>query len=147
MHAASQKRIEELVQALRPKAIDFYHAANDEIKVIFPGLGARIVISQGLRTELYQMGLYTIGRRFDRDGGVWISDESKIVTRATPSQSKHCRGEAFDIAVTFNGVYAPLDPAVPKNKSAWLILANIGLSLGLKPGALWSKPDYPHYEI
>jgi len=93
------------------------------------------------------MGLWTIGRQFDRASGAWITNENLVVTRTPPSESKHCRGEAFDIAFITEGKYNEMNPKNECNRRAWLSLAHLGETFGLKPGAFWSKPDYPHYEI
>lgn len=145
----SQQRIKTLVPRLQPLAEEFIRRVNDEADKIWTlPRNIEVVVSQALRDELYQMGLYTIGRTFERDSGVWTERPGEVVTRAPPSKSKHCRGEAFDIAVIEGGTkFLSLNPAVEEFRRVWLRFATIGKDLGLTPGAFWPHPDYPHYEI
>ena len=81
------------------------------------------------RTKAEQAELYAQGR----------TKPGKIVTWTM--NSKHIKGDAFDIAVKVSGKVSwdPINYQRP---------GMIGESVGLTWGGLWKgKPDYPHFEI
>lgn len=80
------------------------------------------------RTKAEQAELYAQGR----------TKPGRIVTWTM--NSKHIKGDAFDIAVKVNG-------KVSWDRINYMRPGTIGESVGLTWGGLWKKPDYPHFEI
>lgn len=89
--------------------------------------GARVRVSEGLRSAERQQQLYAQGR----------TSPGRIVTWTL--QSKHLTGHAFDI--DFEG-YHP-DEVPP---AWWNFAGAVGEYLGLTWGGRWPTPDKRHFE-
>ena len=94
--------------------------------------GYDLRITSGFRSFAEQQALYDQGRK----------DKTKpIVTNAKPGQSQHNFGKAFDVCFLGKEPY-------PNDDKKWKAIADIGKSLGLKPGYYFKKfVDKPHFEI
>jgi peptidoglycan L-alanyl-D-glutamate endopeptidase CwlK len=108
-----------------------------------------IVITSTLRTKDEQEALYAQGRSSlfnvnelrKKAGMSPIREYDNMNKVSWTLKSKHLSGNAFDIAVKVNGkiTYNRID--------LYKQVAKIGESIGLKPGANFKTPDYPHFEI
>ena len=115
--------IKLLYPDLQPKALKLIELAKKK--------GLTIVISQTLRDEEYQNGLYDQGR----------TKPGKIVTNLRYPFSLHCWGVAFDIAVIINKE-ANWEPKY------YNIIGPLGESLGLEWGGRWKNfVDRPHFQL
>lgn len=124
MNSTTVVRIEQLYPPLKVKAYQLIQTLSIQ--------GIEVEVSQGLRTWPEQMTLYNQGRTLP----------GPIVTNASPSQSWHTFGMAFDIdIVTDHGLDWTGDDA------AWNVTISTGESLSLYAGALFrSFPDKPHFQ-
>lgn len=114
----------------------------------FPWQSSTLEITSSVRDIELQAGLWSQGRTWDKDKRKWlVVSEGHIVTRTL--KSKHIDGKAFDIAPLYQDKYHWdwFDPKKEENKVVWLKLAQLGRSMGLKPGAFFTKPDWPHFEL
>jgi len=94
-------------------------------------VGLKIRITEGYRTPERQAELYAQGR----------TKPGKIITNAKPGESSHQSRKAFDICFIGNDPY-------PKNDRLWKTLADLALSIGLKPGHYFTTiKDSVHFEI
>lgn len=139
---------------LRKKIELFRQRANEQ--------GIYFIITCIARTEQEQYAIYVQGRetlavvnsaREHARLGPITDKENITVTWTLDSKhvinDKRKLSEAFDIAIvvddrpTWNIKVNVNNNEIPD----YLELAEIGRDLGLKPGAFFSKPDYPHYEL
>lgn len=93
-----------------------------------------IRVTQGLRTWGEQAKLYAQGR----------TTPGQIVTKAPPGHSWHNMGLACDVCPMVNGQPDWNAPYIP----TWKKIVEVGVSLGLEAGALWTSfPDLPHFQL
>lgn len=108
---------------LKLKATKFINRVESQLNV-------KLRVTDGYRTFSEQNALYAQGR----------TTPGKIVTYAKGGQSLHNFGKAIDVVEMVGGT-----------KPIWRKFSNsiidIALSLGLKWGGHWNRPDYPHFYI
>ena len=115
--------------------------------------GIEIIITCTARSESEQKALYAQGRQqlfivneLRDDAGMSLirESENKVVTWTLDSKhvigAKRSFADAFDIAVMKNGKIDWADIDTYKQ------VASIGKEIGLKAGADFKTPDYPHFE-
>ena len=125
----SSRRIEDLVPELQEKFALF--------KKMMDEAGIPFMVTCTYRTEAEQLELYAQGRTKPGQKVTWVR------------HSKHNDRKAFDIAITRDGkpvwdLKADVNSdQIPDYKQA----AYIGQDCGLIAGGLWTKKDYPHFEI
>lgn len=125
---------EARLQLVWPVLADKIHTMASMLEL--EGIEIRVV--QGLRTWSDQEALYAQGR----------SKPGIIVTNAHGGQSYHNFGMAVDCAPSRFGPGHPYDPDWNSVHPYWLRMETVGVSLGLKAGAMWrSFPDAPHFEL
>jgi len=156
MNNLSYRRINTLTPNLKPTAKKFLMQANDAMREFDePWCRYTVEITEAKRSLDYQIWLYLKGRKFDRSKKRWVSKmDGKIVTH-TITGSNHLSGEAFDVSLwnpkTNTYIWPnPRDRNPAKAKNAlklWHKLRDIGEDIGLKSGARWNHPDYPHFEL
>lgn len=145
--------LNKLTPSLRIKLALFKEKAH--------ALGIDFIVTCVDRAYGEQLAIHAQGReslvevndcRRDVGLGPITEHENHIVTWTFDSKhvigSKRKLAEAFDIVIVKNGK-PTWDIKVSVNHNEipdYLELARLGLTLGLKPGATFSKPDYPHYE-
>ena len=119
-------RIEALMPTLKVKAYQLIQQLSLQ--------GIRVEVSQGLRTWAEQEALYAKGR----------TAPGPIVTNATPAESWHTYGCAFDIDIVLavGGIdWSGTSPA-------WNAAILCGQHLGLTAGAEFRTfPDKPHFQL
>lgn len=95
-------------------------------------IGLKIRITEGYRSPERQAELYAQGR----------TKPGRIVTFAKPGESYHQSRKAFDVCFTGVNPY-------PNDDVKWKQLADIGKSIGLKPGYYFpqDRKDSPHFEV
>jgi peptidoglycan L-alanyl-D-glutamate endopeptidase CwlK len=121
--AASEKKIETLHPAVRPKATELINLAEKE--------GIKLRVTSGLRTWEEQAALYAQGR----------TAPGSIVTNAKPGDSFHNYGTAFDVVPIVDG-------SPDWNSNEWDKIGSLGKSLGFKWGGDFSSiKDRPHFEM
>lgn len=122
MNAISESRL----QLVCPKLADLVHRMASL-------LGEPLVVEQGLRAWSDQAKLYAQGR----------TAPGPIVTHAQPGYSWHNFGLAVDVCperlLTVPN-WGPGDPV-------WIKLRGLGFALGMYPGADFSHPDQPHFQL
>ncbi len=120
----SNTRISTLHPLIREKAIEFINRAEKE-------LGIKLRVTSALRTWSDQQKLYNQGR----------SAPGKIVTWASPGQSYHNYGLAFDVVEIKSG-------KALWNNPRWAEIGNLGKRLGFVWGGDWKgKIDRPHFQM
>jgi peptidoglycan L-alanyl-D-glutamate endopeptidase CwlK len=125
MNATTVQRIEQLYPGLKMKAYQLIQLLS--LKNI------DVEISQGLRSWATQEMLYEQGR----------SLPGPIVTNATPAESFHTYGLAFDVDLpTATGIdWTGTSPA-------WQQVISIGESIGIVSGSTFRTfPDRPHFQL
>lgn len=131
MDPASESRLDAIHPTLASKIRQMADMLSAE--------GIQIRVTQGLRSWVQQLSLYSQGR--DINGNV--VDLSKVVTKAPPGYSWHQFGLAVDVA--------PFDVNIPDwnlNHPAWKRIVAVGESLGLFSGSEFrSFPDWPHFQF
>lgn len=125
MDAISEARLGEV----HPKLSELMHRMAEMLKLE----GIDIHITQALRTWVDQDLLYEQGRT--RTG--------KVVTNAKGGESYHNFGLAVDVC-PFTATGTPL---WDEKLDCWRRIPEAGESLGLFPGAKFSKPDLPHFQL
>ena len=151
----SSRRIEDCVPALQKAWPLLKQAAKDQ-------LGLDLILTCTARSAEEQRVLYAQGRESieivnhlrSNSGLPEISEhENRKVTWTLDSKhiinAKRAQAEAFDVAL-LNGKQFLWDIKVDVRNDGipdYEELARIGESLGLKPGARFSTPDYPHFEV
>jgi hypothetical protein len=114
------------------------------------------------RTVAEQTALYAQGRKSLKETNALRMQARLPIITATENKkkvtwtmnSKHIvkdnteKARAFDIVLLLEKKpHWDLDMDINNNgKSDYIEAAEIGKSIGLKPGAYFTKPDYPHYE-
>lgn len=121
--ALSRATIARLDPAVRPLAIKLLNDAYAK--------GIPLMVASGYRSSALQDQLYAQGR----------TAPGPKVTGVKGGYSWHNYGLAFDVAVLKDG-----KPTWPNDVALWKRIAAIGTKLGLRAGANWPKPDYPHFE-
>lgn len=148
-------KLEDLVDELKDKL----QILNDRAYV----KGIPFIVTCTGRSYFIQKALYAQGRetlgvvnKLRKEAGLWIigkTDNKYKVTWTMKSKhiitSVHPKSEAFDLAVLKNNKPTwDIKADVNDNEiNDYMELAYIGKEIGLKPGAFWGSPDYPHYEI
>ena len=120
------------ISDLTPELQGLYHLFAIEMEKA----GIPFMVTSTYRSQDEQDKLYAQGR----------TAPGKIVTWV--QHSMHQLHRAFDIAICKDGKPC-WDVKVDVNEDGqadYIEAANIGRTLGLKPGAFWHTPDYPHYE-
>ena len=112
-------------ESLTPETFEKWKAFDDAMKVI--GLEYKLTCTR--RTQEEQDALYAQGR----------TKPGPIVTWT--HQSRHIKGEAFDIVIIKNG------KAYWSDITAYHRAGKLGELAGLDWGGRWHKPDYPHFEL
>lgn len=127
-----------LLAGLRPELV----ALVERHKTISRYEGIEWLVVQGYRTFEEQLELYEQGRK--RSSGGWlVVDPAKIVTRAHPDESAHCRRAAYDVAILQGGkiIWSGIDHLYEK-------VGHLGEELGLVWGGRFSHlPDLDHFEL
>jgi peptidoglycan L-alanyl-D-glutamate endopeptidase CwlK len=90
--------------------------------------GQDFVLTCTYRSQEEQNELFEIGRTKTGKKVTWIKN------------SKHTERKAFDIAILKNGKISWLE-------SDYLKAGEIGTSIGLEWGGLWTKKDLPHFQL
>ncbi len=141
-----------------PKLRELYQALWLEARKI----GIDIVLTCTAREQKEQIALYSQGR----ESLAMVNEKRRVAFLPPITQkqnvkvtwtldSKHITSpkrplsEAFDIVI-IKDKQAQWSVKVNVNKNDipdYVELANIGRKLGLKPGADFKSPDYPHFEI
>jgi len=139
----TQEHLDKCEPGFRLKIIELLKGCDDVVQKYFPGWSLGISDSQ--RDIYEQAGKYSQGRSWNKDTKKWTVTGSPITWTLT---SKHLKTpcEAVDLGLFKDGAYLCPDPSIPKNAEFWLMIAERAVILGLKPGALWKTPDYPHIE-
>lgn len=151
----SSRRIEDCVPALQAA----WPLMKQRVK---EKLGLDLILTCTARLAIEQRALYAQGREpietvnhlRDNAGLLNISEhENRKVTWTLDSKhiinDKRKLAEAFDVALV-NGKQVIWDIKVDVQGDGvpdYEQLAEIGESLGLKAGARFSTPDYPHFEV
>lgn len=125
MDAISEARLGEV----HPKLSELMHKMAEMLKLE----NIDIHITQALRTWAEQDALYAQGR----------VNPGKRVTNAKGGESYHNFGLAVDVCP-----FTPLgQPIWDENQPCWPRLVSVGEALGMFPGAKFSKPDRPHFQL
>lgn len=129
--------------AFRLKVVELLKTCDDIVQKYFHGW--TLGVSDSQRDIYEQAGKYSQGRAWDKDAKKWTVTGSPVTWTLT---SKHLKTpcEAVDLGLFKDGQYLCPDPKEPKNAEFWLAIAERAVILGIKPGALWKTPDYPHME-
>jgi len=105
---------------------------------------SRIGIINSYRNLIWQAGLYSQGRKWDKNKHKWLINRKNGKTVTWTMDSKHSKRKAFDIAIFIGQTPYWPDPKEPQNKEVWLILHHIAHNAGLKTIGL---KDASHFEI
>ena len=126
-------------------------AVWDEVQSMCGKVGCSAYIASTYRSPEKQLELYSRGRK--KVGHKWIRTGGKIVTRALPYQTPHCKtledgtpaSCAIDIALVENGMW------LRDWDERWSIIPTAVAMVNrekLKSGAFFrSIRDYPHVEL
>lgn len=129
---------------------------------IMKSCGISYKLLEVLRTPQTQTAYYAQGRltlaevnAFRKEAGlqpIGAKENSRKITWT--HNSRHFAGSdglarAFDIVLLKDGKHHwDINRDGNKNSVAdYLEAARIGKEVGLEPGAFWSKPDYPHFQL
>jgi len=150
----SSRLITDLVPELQVK--------YEEFRKQMLAKGITFAVTCTARSLTEQMALYTQGRlglgevnKFRSAAGLYLIGSADNVKVTWTLASKHIvtkdgeKARAFDIVILKSGK-ENWDLKVDVNGNAkgdYAEAALIGREVGLNPGAFWSTPDYPHYEI
>lgn len=137
------KDIKKLVPELQTKCGMFLEACARE--------GIEVVLLETYRSNLVQAAYYAQGREslatvnlMRKGAGLAVITEKENVkiTNTKPGQSKHNRGEAFDVCPAVHG------KLIWNDSKLWKRLGELGKMCGLKWGGDFrSIKDCPHFEI
>jgi hypothetical protein len=98
-----------------------------------------LVVEQGFRRPEEQARLWQEGR----DAAGNVINASQIVTHARPGHSFHEYGLAADVCPATLVATVGWSP----NSEKWVVLGELGESLGLVWGGRWKSPDRPHFQL
>lgn len=120
VYASENRNPEELLPSVQLKLKELRSKAENK--------GVSFIITCTYRSQVEQDSLYAQGRSIEGRKVTWTK------------YSTHTDRRAFDVAVVVNS-------EVSWNPDDYLLLGEIGESIGLEWGGNWKKKDYCHFQF